>query len=152
VQSRTACAVKISGRSGGIRGKSVAVSLLPNRFPCNAATFAASVWVIAAFAVDATVHGARGAGASRSRIHRLHRRHTDRARRLGGRYCRKTNTRWQPAAATTGILKFFSSARGHQCGAGSFSGGQPVATSYVASIDYNRRPMDVSHGAIGRQT
>ena len=47
------------------------------------------------------------------------------------------------SGGTSGILKFFSAARGTSAARGSFSGGQPVATSYVASIDYNRKPDDV---------
>ena len=47
------------------------------------------------------------------------------------------------SGGTSGILKFFSAARGTSAARGSFNGGQPVATSYVASIDYNRKPDDV---------
>jgi hypothetical protein len=48
------------------------------------------------------------------------------------------------SGGTTGILKFFSSAHGTSAANGSFTkSGQPISTSYVASIDYNRRMDDV---------
>ena len=120
------------------------MSLLPNRFPCNAATatFAVSVYVIAAFAADATVHGAAAQV-------RLEAEYDASIAGIpigrGGWVIDISEDQYTAAASggTTGILKFFSSARGTSAARGSFSGGQPVATSYVASIDYNRRPDDV---------
>ena len=120
------------------------MSLLPNRFPCNAATaaFAMSVCVIAAFAADATVHGAAAQV-------RLEAEYDASIAGIpigrGGWVIDISENQYTVAASggTTGILKFFSSARGTSAARGSFNGGQPVATSYVASIDYNRRPDDV---------
>ncbi len=120
------------------------MSLLPNRFPCNAATatFAVSVYVIAAFAADATVHGAAAQV-------RLEAEYDASIAGIpigrGGWVIDISENQYTVAASggTTGILKFFSSARGTSAARGSFNGGQPVATSYVASIDYNRRPDDV---------
>jgi hypothetical protein len=52
--------------------------------------------------------------------------------------------------ATAGILTFFSSTKGSSVARGSFNGGgQPVATSYAATIDYNRRMDDVHMALTG---
>ena len=118
------------------------MSLLPNRFPCNAAVFAASVFVIAALAADATVHGAAAQV-------RLEAEYIASIAGIpvgrGGWVIDIAEDQYTAAASggTSGILKFFSAARGTSAAQGSFSGGQPVATSYVASIDYNRKPDDV---------
>jgi uncharacterized protein DUF3108 len=47
------------------------------------------------------------------------------------------------SGATTGILKFFTGARGAGASRGVISGGQPVPTSYSATIDYDRKIDDV---------
>lgn len=47
------------------------------------------------------------------------------------------------SGATTGILRLFSSARGTSAANGSFSGAQPMPTSYAATIDYDRKIDDV---------
>ena len=118
------------------------MSLLSNRFPCNAAAFAASVFVIAALAADATVHSAAAQV-------RLEAEYTASIAGIpigrGGWVIDIAEDQYTAAASggTSGILKFFSAARGTSAARGSFSGGQPVATSYVASIDYNRKPDDV---------
>jgi Protein of unknown function (DUF3108) len=121
------------------------VSLLPNRFPCNAATaaFAASVCALGALAADAIAHGAMAQV-------RLEANYTASIAGIpigrGGWIIDITEDQYTAAASggTTGILKFFSSARGTSAARGSFNGsGQPLATSYVANIDYDRRMDDV---------
>lgn len=56
-----------------------------------------------------------------------------------------TDDRYTAAASgmTTGILKFFTGARGTGASRGTFSGGQPVPSSYAATIIYDRRVDDV---------
>jgi hypothetical protein len=121
------------------------VSLLPNRFRCNAATaaFAASVCTFGALAADAIAHGAVAQV-------RLEANYTASIAGIpigrGGWIVDVTEDQYTAAASggTTGILKFFSSARGTSAARGSFNGGgQPLATSYVANIDYDRRMDDV---------
>jgi hypothetical protein len=52
--------------------------------------------------------------------------------------------------ATAGIMTFFTSAKGSSVARGSFNGGGlPVATSYAATIDYNRRMDDVRMALAG---
>jgi Protein of unknown function (DUF3108) len=54
------------------------------------------------------------------------------------------------SGGTTGILRFFSGAKGTSAARGSFSGaGQPVATSYAATIDYDRKLDDVRMVMVG---
>ena len=47
------------------------------------------------------------------------------------------------SGGTTGILKFFTGARGVGASRGVISGGQPVPTSYSATIDYDKKVDDV---------
>ncbi len=47
------------------------------------------------------------------------------------------------SGATTGLLKFFTGARGIGSSRGTITGGQPVPTSYSATIDYDRKIDDV---------
>ena len=47
------------------------------------------------------------------------------------------------SGTTTGILKFFTSARGAGASHGVISGGQPVPTGYSATIDYDKKVDDV---------
>jgi len=121
------------------------VSLLPNRFPCNAAAaaFAAAVCAVGTLVADATAHSAAAQV-------RLEAEYIATVAGIpigrGGWVIDIAEDQYTAAASggTTGILKIFSSARGTSAARGSFSGGgQPVATSYVASIDYDRRMDDV---------
>jgi hypothetical protein len=50
---------------------------------------------------------------------------------------------------TTGILRFFTGARGTSASRGTFSAGQPVPTSYAATIDYDRKIDDVRMAMAG---
>jgi len=47
------------------------------------------------------------------------------------------------SGSTTGILKFFTGARGTGASRGIISGGQPVPTSYAATINFDRKVDDV---------
>jgi uncharacterized protein DUF3108 len=47
------------------------------------------------------------------------------------------------SGATTGLLQFFTGARGTSGSRGTVNGGQPVATGYTATINYDRRVDDV---------
>ena len=47
------------------------------------------------------------------------------------------------SGSTTGILKFFTGARGVGASHGVISGGQPVPTSYSATVDYDKKVDDV---------
>src|SRR5271169_3675896 len=51
--------------------------------------------------------------------------------------------------ATTGILKLFTGARGTSAAHGTISGGQPVPTSYAATINYDRKIDDVRMALAG---
>ncbi len=46
------------------------------------------------------------------------------------------------SGATTGLLQFFTGAHGTSVSRGTVSGGQPVATSYAATINYDRSRVD----------
>jgi hypothetical protein len=120
------------------------VSVQPKRLPFNAtpAAFAAAVCIIGAIAADA----AHGAAAQV----RLEAQYTASLAGIpigrGGWVIDIAEDQYAAAAsgATTGILKFFTSARGTSAAQGSFNGGgQPIATSYAATIDYDRRMDDV---------
>jgi hypothetical protein len=118
------------------------VSVLPKRFPCNAAV-AASVCVVGALAADATAHGAAAQV-------RLDAQYVASVAGItvgsGGWVIDIAEDQYTAAAtgATTGILKFFTSARGTSAAHGSFNGvGQPVAVNYAATINYDRRMDDV---------
>jgi Protein of unknown function (DUF3108) len=120
------------------------VSVLAKRLPYRAASTAlAAVCAVAAFAADAVRHGA----AAQVRLEAQY------VASLGGIPVGRggwvidvTEDQYSASASggTTGILKFFSSAHGTSAARGSFNnGGQPISSSYVASIDYNRRMDDV---------
>jgi hypothetical protein len=52
--------------------------------------------------------------------------------------------------STTGILRFFTGARGSSAARGSFNGGgQPVPTNYAATIDFDRKIDDVRMVLVG---
>jgi hypothetical protein len=121
------------------------VSVLPKMLPRSAASaaYAAAVCIIAGVAIDATAHGAAAQV-------RLEAEYTATVAGIpigrGGWVIDIAEDQYAAAAsgATTGILRFFTSAHGTSAARGSFSGGgQPVATSYAASIDYDRRADDV---------
>jgi hypothetical protein len=120
------------------------VSVLAKRLPYRAASTAlAAVCAVAAFAADAIRHGA----AAQVRLEAQY------VASLGGIPVGRggwvidvTEDQYSASASggTSGILKFFSSAHGTSAARGSFNnGGQPISSSYVASIDYNRRMDDV---------
>jgi hypothetical protein len=120
------------------------VSVLAKRLPYRAASTAlAAVCAVAAFAADAVRHGA----AAQVRLEAQY------VASLGGIPVGRggwvidvTEDQYSASASggTSGILKFFSSAHGTSAARGSFNnGGQPISSSYVASIDYNRRMDDV---------
>ena len=120
------------------------MSVLAKRLPYRAASTAlAAVCAVAAFAADAVRHGA----AAQVRLEAQY------VASLGGIPVGRggwvidvTEDQYSASASggTTGILKFFSSAHGTSAARGSFTNsGQPLSTSYIASIDYNRRVDDV---------
>ena len=120
------------------------MSVLAKRLPYRAASTAlAAVCAVAAFAADAIRHGA----AAQVRLEAQY------VASLGGIPVGRggwvidvTEDQYSASASggTSGILKFFSSAHGTSAARGSFNnGGQPISSSYVASIDYNRRMDDV---------
>ena len=51
--------------------------------------------------------------------------------------------------STTGILKFFTGARGTSAARGTITAGQPVPTSYAATINYDRKVDDVRMALTG---
>jgi Protein of unknown function (DUF3108) len=53
------------------------------------------------------------------------------------------------SGTTTGILRFFTGARGTGAAHGTVTGGQPVPTSYGATITYDRRVDDVRMALVG---
>ena len=53
------------------------------------------------------------------------------------------------SGTTTGILRFFTGARGTGAAHGTVSGGQPVPTSYGATINYGQKVDDVRMALIG---
>jgi hypothetical protein len=53
------------------------------------------------------------------------------------------------SGTTTGILRFFTGARGTGAAHGTVSGGQPVPTSYGATITYDRKVDDVRMALVG---
>jgi hypothetical protein len=121
------------------------VPVQPKRLPrCAApAAFAAAVCIVGAIAADGATHGAAAQV-------RLEAQYVASIAGIpigrGGWVIDIAEDQYTAAASggTTGILKFFTSARGTSAAHGSFNGGgQPVATSYAASIDYDRRMDDV---------
>jgi hypothetical protein len=53
------------------------------------------------------------------------------------------------SGTTTGVLRFFTGARGTSAAHGTVSGGQPVPTSYGATIIYDRKVDDVRIALVG---
>jgi hypothetical protein len=123
------------------------VSVLPKSRTCNTAAIAAAACVIAALASDAT-HGAAAQA-------RLEAEYTASIAGIpigrGNWVIEIAEDQYTVAAsgATTGILRFFTGARGSSAARGSFSGELPVPTSYAATIDYDRRIDDVRIALIG---
>ena len=123
--------------------------VLPKRLVGNArpAAFAAAVCVMAALAADATrVAEAQG------------RLEAEYVASIAGITIGRGNwiidiseNQFTAAAsgATTGILKFFTGARGIGASRGIVSGGQPVPTSYAATINYDRKVDDVRMALAG---
>jgi hypothetical protein len=119
------------------------VSVLPNPSSrrASAAALVAAFLFIAAVAADAT-HGAAAQG----------RLEAEYAASLAGIPIGRgdwvveiADDQYTAAAsgATTGLLKFFTGARGTGAARGIVSGGQPVPTSYAATINFDRRIDDV---------
>jgi hypothetical protein len=119
------------------------VSVLPQRFPFNAASaaFTAAVCVMAALAADAS-HGAAAQA-------RLNAEYTATLGGLpighGGWAIEISDEQYSAAASgsTTGLLRVFTSAHGTSTTQGSFNGEQAMPTSYVATIDWDRKIDDV---------
>jgi hypothetical protein len=115
--------------------------MLPKRLALNATAAGFAVCVIAATAVDAG-HVAAAQG-------RLEAQYTATVSGIpigrGNWVIEIDNDQYSAAAsgATTGILRFFTGARGTSATRGSFNGGQPVPTSYAETIDYDRTIDDV---------
>jgi hypothetical protein len=118
------------------------VSLLPQRFPFDAApaAFAAAVCVMAALAVDADHAAAAQA--------RLQAEYSATVAGLpighGSWVIEIADDQYTAAAngSTTGLLRIFTGARGTGASRGSFSGEQTLPTSYVATIDFDRSKYD----------
>jgi hypothetical protein len=53
------------------------------------------------------------------------------------------------SGTTTGVLRFFTGARGTGAARGTVSGGQPIPTSYGATITYDRKVDDVRMSLVG---
>src|SRR5580698_10301937 len=129
--------------SGGISRKTLPVSMLLQRFPCNAASaaFSAAVCVMAALAADAG-HGAAAQT-------RLDAEYTATLSGLpigrGNWVIEITDDQYSAAASglTSGLLRVFTSARGTGTTRGSFNGEQLIPASYVATIDWDRKVDDV---------
>jgi hypothetical protein len=125
------------------------VLVLPQRLSCNAATatFAAALCLGAALAADAS-HGAVAQA-------RLEAEYTATVSGIpighGNWVIEITEDQYTAAAsgATSGLLRFFTGARGTSTSRGTFSGGQAVPTSYVSTIDYDRRVDDVRMVLVG---
>jgi hypothetical protein len=117
--------------------------VVPQRFPFDAASaaFTAAVCVMAALAADA------GHGASAQA--RLDAEYTATLAGLpighGNWVIEIADDQYSAAASgsTTGLLRVFTSAHGTGATHGSFNGEQAMPTSYVATIDYDRKIDDV---------
>src|SRR5581483_270465 len=127
------------------------VSVLAKRLPCNAATTA----VIAAGCFAATFMW-DAAGQSAAAQVRLQAKYIASVGGIpvgrGGWVVDIFEDQYTASAtgATSGILTFFTSAKGSSVAHGSFNGGgQPVASSYAATIDYNRHLDDVRMALAG---
>jgi hypothetical protein len=120
------------------------VSLLPQRFPFNAApapvALAAAVCVMAAIAADAD-------HAAAAQVH-LEAEYSATVAGLpighGSWVIEIADDQYTAAAngSTTGLLRIFTGARGTGASRGSFSGEQTLPTSYVATIDFDRSKYD----------
>lgn len=119
------------------------MSVLPHRLPFDAASaaFSAAVCVMATLAADA------GHGASAQA--RLEAEYTATLGGLpighGGWVIEISDDQYSAAAsgATSGLLRVFTGARGTSTTQGSFNGEQAMPTSYVATIDWDRKIDDV---------
>jgi Protein of unknown function (DUF3108) len=131
------------------------VVVLPQRFPFDAApaAFAAAVCAMAALAADAS-HGAAAqvATAQAAQVAGPVRLDAEYSATLAGLpighgnwVIEVTDEQYSAAASgsTTGLLRVFTSARGTGATRGSFSGEQLMPTSYVATIDWDRKIDDV---------
>ena len=129
--------------------------VLPQRFPFDAApaAFAAAVCAMAALAADAS-HGAAAqvASAQAAQVAGPVRLDAEYSATLAGLpighgnwVIEVTDEQYSAAASgsTTGLLRVFTSARGTGATRGSFSGEQLMPTSYVATIDWDRKIDDV---------
>jgi hypothetical protein len=118
------------------------VSLLPQRFPFDAApaAFAAAVCVMAALAADA-------GHAAAAQAH-LQAEYSATLAGLpighGSWVIEIADDQYTAAAngSTTGLLRIFTGARGTGASRGSFSGEQTLPTNYVATIDFDRSKYD----------
>jgi hypothetical protein len=123
--------------------KTLSVVVLPQRFPCHAASaaFTAAVCVMAALAADAGHVAAAQA--------HLDAQYTATLAGIpighGSWAIDVVDDQYAAAAsgATTGLLRVFTSARGTGATRGSFNGEQTMPTSYVATIDWDRKIDDV---------
>jgi len=117
--------------------------VLPKRLFRNprAAAFAAAVCVMAAMATDAA-----GVAAAQGRLEAEYVASIAGITIGRGSWIIDISENQFTAAAsgaTTGLLKFFTGARGVGASHGIVSGGQPVPTSYAATISYDRKVDDV---------
>ncbi len=128
-------------RSGGFSGKAPPVFLLPHRFDLASAALTAAVCVMAALVIDAR-HGA----AAQTRLN------AEYAATLAGLPIGRgswvieiADEQYSAAASgsTTGLLRVFTGAHGTGATQGSFNGDQAMPTSYVATIDWDRKIDDV---------
>jgi hypothetical protein len=118
------------------------VSLLPQRFPFDAApaAFAAAVCAMAALAADA-------GHAAAAQAH-LQAEYSATLAGLpighGSWVIEIADDQYTAAAngSTTGLLRIFTGARGTGASRGSFSGEQTLPTNYVATIDFDRSKYD----------
>ena len=127
------------------------MSVLAKKLPCNAATHA----VVAAGCIVAALVADAASQSSAAQV-RLEAQYIASVGGIpvgrGGWIVDISEDQYTASAAgaTSGILTFFTSAKGNSVAHGTFNGGgQPVATSYVATIDYNRRLDDVRMALAG---
>ena len=127
--------------------------VLPKRLVCNAgpAAFAAAVCVITAMA--ALTADASHVAAAQGRLEAEYVASIAGIPIGRGNWVVEISDKEYTAAAsgaTTGILRSFSpAARGTSASRGTISGGQPVPTSYAATIIYGRRVDDVRMALAG---
>jgi hypothetical protein len=129
--------------------KTLPVLVRPQRFAFDAvsAAFTAAVCVMAALAADA--------GHVATAQARLDAQYTATLAGLpighGSWVIEIADDQYSAAASgsTTGLLRVFTGARGVGASRGSFNGEQPVPTSYVSTIDYDRKIDDVRMVLVG---